>query len=90
MDMFGYLIRMVAVMLLDAVSIALFLRAILSWFGPDENAFSGLLIRLTEPFIYPFRRLFYRMNWFQETPLDMSFLFAVITVSALSFFLTSL
>lgn len=90
MDMFGYLIRMTAVTILDAASIALFLRAILSWFGPDENVFSELLFRLTEPFIYPFRRLFYHLNWFQGTPFDLSFLFAVITISALSFFLTSM
>ena len=61
--------------LLDAVMIAMFLRAILSWFPLREgNPIVGFLHLVTEPFILPIRSLFYKMNWFQRTPIDVAYM----------------
>ena len=61
--------------LLDFVMLAMFLRAILSWFPLREgNPFVGFLNVVTEPFILPMRTLFYKMNWFQQTPIDVAYM----------------
>ena len=44
--------------LLEAVMLAMFLRAILSWFPlKEDNPFVGFLSLVTEPFILPLRNL---------------------------------
>lgn len=61
--------------LLEAVMLAMFLRAILSWFPlKEDNPIVGFLSLVTEPFILPLRNLFYKMNWFQQTPLDVAYI----------------
>ncbi|MBE6529087.1 MAG: YggT family protein [Ruminococcaceae bacterium] len=63
---------------------ALFLRAILSWFDPTgEGWLSGLLYMITEPMIHPVRMLFEKMDWFQETPIDVPFFAVVILIAVL-------
>ncbi len=49
------------------------LRAILSWFFDGDGKFIRFLYVFTEPAIMPMRKLFYKMNWFQDVPIDMSF-----------------
>lgn len=71
--------------LLEAVMIAMFLRAVLSWFPlRDDNPFMGFLTMVTEPFILPLRNLFYKMNWFQQTPLDVAYVGTVLTIVLLT------
>lgn len=77
----------VVVLLLSAIQIAMLLRAILSWFPIDSNKFIDFLYGVTEPFIYPFRVLFHRLNWFQDMPLDMAFMAANLTLILLLFIL---
>ncbi|MBQ9783630.1 MAG: YggT family protein [Clostridia bacterium] len=77
----------VVVLLLSAIQIAMLLRAILSWFPIDSNRFIDFLYGVTEPFIYPFRVLFHRLNWFQDMPLDMAFMAANLTLILLLFIL---
>lgn len=61
--------------LLDVVMFAMLLRAILSWFPLREgNPIVGFLNLVTEPFILPIRTLFYKMNWFQQTPIDVAYM----------------
>ena len=79
-----------AIALLDVLDLAFLLRAVFSWIPMEENAFTILLHRITEPIIYPFRRLFQKLNLFQGFPLDLSFLFAVIVVSIVRTGLSSL
>ena len=72
---------------LFAVEIAMLLRAVLSWFPLEPNKFTNLLYAITEPFIYPIRWLFHRMNWFQDSPLDVPFFVTFLIISVINLFL---
>lgn len=77
------IISNVVVLLLMAVQLAMLLRAILSWFPMDSNRLTDFLYGITEPFIYPIRLLFERLNWFQSLPIDMSFMITYILLSVI-------
>lgn len=77
------IIANVVVILLSVVQLAMLVRAILSWFPMDSNKFTDLLHALTEPFIYPVRALFYKLNWFQELPIDISFMVSYLLITVL-------
>ena len=82
-----HIVSTVVVLLLSAVQLAMLLRAVLSWFMMDSNRFTDFLYGITEPFIYPIRLLFERMGWFQNLPLDISFLVTYVLLSVVMFFL---
>lgn len=70
--------------ILTVAGIALFLRAIVSWFDPmEESRVASFLYLLTEPLIYPIRQLFEKKGWFEGTPIDVPFIFAVIIIAVL-------
>lgn len=80
-----YFVTRLLVLFFEFISIALFLRAILSWFMQDgENAIMTFLAYVTEPLILPMRRLCDRFGWFQGVPIDMPFLLTALAVSMLS------
>mgnify|MGYP003441660161 CR=1 FL=1 len=82
---FAYiLLKNLVLVILMAIQSAMTVRAILSWIPMESNKITDFLFSLTEPFIYPIRRLFHRLNWFQGMPIDLSFLFAYILLSVLS------
>ncbi len=84
MELFHAILYHTLSAMLTILWLALFLRAIFSWFDPTgEGWFSGLLYMITEPMIHPIRVLFEKMNWFQGTPLDVPFFALVIVVSLL-------
>jgi len=57
----------------------MFGRAIMSWISPDEdNKLAQFLFVVTEPFVYPIRKLLQKFKLFQNVPIDMSFMFAMI------------
>ena len=56
------------------------LRAILSWF-PIDNGFIDFLYAITEPFVYPFTRLFEKLGWFQGIPINMAFMVSYLVIS---------
>lgn len=57
----------------------LLLRAVLSWIMPyNANAVTMFLYRVTEPIISPVRQLTYRIPFFRNCPIDLSFLIVVI------------
>lgn len=72
---------------LTAIQTAMMIRAILSWFPIDSNRFSQFLVGITEPIVYPIRKLFQKLNWFQDIPLDMSFMAAFMLISIVLLFL---
>ena len=78
-----HIVATVVVSLLSVIQLAMMIRAILSWFPMDENRFTNFLYGITEPVIYPVRALFVRMNWFQQSPLDMSFMITFLLLSRL-------
>lgn len=70
--------------ILTIAEVALFLRAILSWFDPmGEGVIASFLYLVTEPLIYPIRRLFEAKGWFEGTPIDVPFIAAVIVIAVL-------
>ncbi len=82
-----YVVQNVVSIGLFVIQIAMTIRAVLSWIPMDPNNFTELLYAITEPFIYPFRVLFQRLNWFTELPIDMSFMAAYLTLIILGIFL---
>ena len=82
-----YIVSSVVRLILSALQLAMLIRAILSWFPMEPNRFTEFLYGITEPFIYPFRALFNRLNWFQNLPIDISFFVAYITITIISFIL---
>lgn len=84
-----YILTVFILRFLDVLSLAMLLRAVLGWFFMDgEGKLMGFLYTLTEPVIYPFRKLFHKLNWFQGTPIDMAFTFSWISLYAIEFIIT--
>ena len=80
-----------ATTLIWALEICMLLRAVLSWFPiRQDHPILSFVYMVTEPIALPFRRLFDRMGWFRNLPLDMPFLAACLVLAALNTFLSSL
>ena len=60
------------------LTIAIFIRAILSWFSPRPNALTLLLDRITEPILAPLRRIVPQAGMFDFTPLAAIILLQLI------------
>ena len=72
-----YILFSFALLLVKVVSWAMVIRALLSWINIGEDSkLVGFLYGFTEPAVYPVRKLFNKMNWFADTPIDMSFTFS--------------
>ena len=83
-----YVLVIFVLRFLDILSLAMLLRAILGWFIMDgEGKFMRFLYVLTEPVVYPFRKLFYKLNWFQNSPIDVAFTFSWLFLSLIEFVL---
>lgn len=79
--------RFVAVML-DAVSLAMLLRVILSLVGNMEGTkFHTFLLCITEPFIMPVRFLLAKFNILQNSMIDWSFTVTFLLLEAIRIFL---
>ena len=74
--------------LLDAVSLAMLARMIMSLIFHDESGkFSMFLICVTEPFIIPVRFILAKMNVLQNSPIDWSFTIAYLVLMLVRLFL---
>ena len=83
-----YVIVQCVLIFIDILSVAMFVRAILSWFTMGEQTRIGaFLYVVTEPIILPIRALCARFGWFQGTPLDMPFLLTMVMLSFVGIFL---
>ncbi len=57
-------------LLCEVLSIAIFLRIILSWMAPmASGTFANILYRITEPILGPLRRVIPRTGMFDFSPL---------------------
>lgn len=91
MDLFLFVLRYTVITIIDFLLIAMFVRAITSWFDPmREGKLSMFLLVLTEPVIFPIRALCEKMNWFEGMPLDIPFLLTVLVLSILQTVVTFL
>ena len=77
-----YVLAQTVYLLLEVLYFAMFFRAVLSWFVPEGNFLLGLLTVITEPIIVPVRMLLLRFRFFQQIPIDFSFLVALILLAA--------
>ena len=67
--------------LLYAMQFLMFGRAMMSWFSPDdENKIAQFLYVITEPFVYPIRKLLTKFEFFNNIPIDMSFMVAILVL----------
>lgn len=83
-----YVIVQCVLIFIDILSVAMFVRAILSWFTMGEQTRIGtFLYVVTEPIILPIRALCARFGWFQGIPLDMPFLLTMVMLSFVGIFL---
>ena len=63
--------------LLIILQVSMLLRALLSWFPINEDNPILLFVQMvTEPIIAPIRALFDKFGWFENFPLDVSFIVA--------------
>ena len=70
-----YVVSTTVHLMLNMVMLAMTARAILSLFvNPAENKLYAITYMISEPIIVPVRFLFYKLNLFQNTPLDISYL----------------
>ena len=87
LDSFGRTINL----LLSAVSFAMLLRMLLSFFIFDEDSrLLNFLAIITEPFIVPVRALLVRFNIGQDSPIDWSFSLAYLLIAIAQMFLPAL
>lgn len=56
-------------LLCEVLTIAIFLRIILSWFLTRPNTLSILLEKITEPILAPLRRIIPKIGMFDFTPM---------------------
>ena len=75
-----YVLVNFVIIFIEVISLAMMLRAILSWFTGGDGKFTRFLYVVTEPAIMPMRKLFHKFNWFQDTPLDVSYTFTFIAL----------
>ena len=75
------LLQNTVVLILSVFQLAMLIRAIMSWFPGDSNKFEIFLYAITEPLILPVRKLFARLNGFQELPIDVSFFVTYLLLS---------
>ena len=73
----------ICIVLIDIISFAMLIRAILSLFMAEDNLIAGFLYTITEPVIIPVRRLLEKLNVFQGLPIDISFLITYLLLSVL-------
>ncbi|MFC1913953.1 YggT family protein [Chloroflexota bacterium] len=61
------------------LTIAIFIRAVMTWFSPAPNVLTMLLDRITEPILSPLRRIIPRTGMFDFTPMVAIILLQLIT-----------
>jgi len=85
--MYALLARIV-ITLLYTMQFLMFGRALMSWLAQDEdNKIYRFLFAATEPFVYPIRKLLSKFEFFNNMPIDMSFMAAIIVLMVATTFL---
>ena len=82
-DLVVFFLKSFVNVIISLLQIAMFARAILSWFiDPlNEGGIVAFLTALTEPVILPVRALCAKMHWFEGMPLDVPFLITVLLLA---------
>ena len=91
MEILLYFLIRTATLLLWVLDLGLFMRAILSWIvmmtdGAGSRLY-GFLMLITEPIVWPFRKIFDFFGWGQDMPIDLPFMAAYLAIVLVSFLL---
>ncbi len=86
LDNISKALGMVCIALIDVLSMAMMVRAIMSWFVDEGNSVYGFFISITEPLIIPIRKLLLKTP-LGSFPMDMSFLITFFLLEIVSTFL---
>ncbi len=70
-------------LLFDVLTIAIFIRVILSWVSPRPNVLTVIVEKITEPILAPLRRIIPRAGMFDLTPMA-----AIIILQLIAAFLS--
>ena len=82
LELFIYIVKKIVYVFFDVLEIALLARAILSWIDQmGELKISQILETVTEPFLFPIRKLCEHFHWFENVPIDMPFLLGWLLIS---------
>ncbi|MBR6727520.1 MAG: YggT family protein [Clostridia bacterium] len=85
MDLFVSILAATVEALLYTLDVCMLIRAVLSFLPiSDDNVFLLFVTMVTEPIVAPVRALFEKMDWFQNTPIDVSFFVAYLLLTAVS------
>lgn len=85
MDLFLTLLIGTASALVTVIELCFLVRAVLSWLPiADDNVILAFVMMVTEPIVAPIRMLFEKLGWFQNMPIDISFLVAYFVLIAIS------
>ena len=76
-------VAMVCIALIDIITLAMLVRAIMSWFLDESNAIHGFFVAITEPFITPVRMLLNKLKIGRGMPIDLSFLVTFLIFSVI-------
>ena len=74
-------------LILSAVTLAMFVRAVLSFFPIADGPVHGFLALITEPFILPVRILFDKLGFDVGIPLDIPFFVTYLLLTILTMFI---
>ena len=85
MDLFLTLLIGTASALVTVIELCFLVRAVLSWLPiSEDNVILAFTHMVTEPIVAPIRMLFEKLGWFQNMPIDISFLVAYFVLIAVS------
>lgn len=85
---FAYFILIFIRYFLFVLEVAMFVRAVLSWFpGGEDSVLERFLRIITEPFILPIRFIFDKFGWGSDLPIDLPFFVTLILISIVSAFM---
>ena len=88
MDTVILLIKQTLIVLTEVLSLAMLIRAILSWIDQmGEFRISAFLFMITEPVILPIRKLCAKLHLFEGFPLDIPFMITIILLYVLQMML---
>lgn len=88
MSDFVYVFSRIPGSLVTVLEIAMLIRVVLSWMPiSEENRFADFVYGITEPFIYPVRRLFDHFGLFEESVLDVPFFVTYLALAIISIFM---
>lgn len=87
MEIFLHILASAVSIYLGLASFAMLLRVLLQFFVAEDNKILLLCFVVSEPFVMPFRFIFAKLNIGQNTPLDIPFFVAYLTINILQILL---